>query len=199
MAGVSGTKSRRSTACFAACGPRLPRFRATPTNTIIRTNEAEADIYGLNAAREPDGFAMVALSSRIPQTRSRPWEEFFFYDHPSGRERFAWQCSGRQSIRTRAPAEPEVERTDIACAVSPLLVRGEPKWISYCTAKVAAGRPPRRGCLAGSATIRSSGPPAAREYESSPGVVRGFAARVHRFRSRRQVAGPNAPASRCVR
>ncbi|HVR42019.1 MAG TPA: M48 family metallopeptidase, partial [Thermoanaerobaculia bacterium] len=37
-------------------------FIATPvTNTIIRVQEAEADLFGLNAARQPDGFAEVAL------------------------------------------------------------------------------------------------------------------------------------------
>jgi STE24 endopeptidase len=37
-------------------------FVMTPVvNTIIRVNEAEADVYGLNAARQPDGFATVAL------------------------------------------------------------------------------------------------------------------------------------------
>ena len=30
------------------------------TNTYIRANEVEADIFGLNAAREPEGFAEVS-------------------------------------------------------------------------------------------------------------------------------------------
>ena len=35
---------------------------ATPvTNTITRTLEAQADIFGLNAARQPDGFATATL------------------------------------------------------------------------------------------------------------------------------------------
>ncbi len=35
---------------------------ATPVqNTIIRTAETQADIFGLNAARQPDGFATVTL------------------------------------------------------------------------------------------------------------------------------------------
>lgn len=62
---------------------------ATPvTNTMIRTNEAEADIFGLNAAREPDGFATTALKlSEYRKLEPGPWEEFIFYDHPSGRSR----------------------------------------------------------------------------------------------------------------
>ncbi|WP_083901209.1 M48 family metallopeptidase [Azospirillum sp. B4] len=38
-------------------------FVLTPVlNSIIRTQEAEADAFGLNLAREPDGFATAALS-----------------------------------------------------------------------------------------------------------------------------------------
>lgn len=62
---------------------------ATPiTNSITRTNEAEADIFGLNAAREPDGFATIALKlAEYRKLDPGPWEEFVFYDHPSGRAR----------------------------------------------------------------------------------------------------------------
>lgn len=62
---------------------------ATPvTNTIIRTQEAQADIFGLNAAREPDGFATATLKlSTYRKLEPTPLEEFVFYDHPSGRTR----------------------------------------------------------------------------------------------------------------
>jgi STE24 endopeptidase len=62
---------------------------ATPvTNTITRTLEAQADIFGLNAARQPDGFAMAALQlSEYRKLDPSPLEEFIFYDHPSGRTR----------------------------------------------------------------------------------------------------------------
>ena len=37
-------------------------FLITPvTNSIVRSNEYEADVFGLNAAREPHGFAEAAL------------------------------------------------------------------------------------------------------------------------------------------
>jgi STE24 endopeptidase len=64
---------------------------ATPiTNTMVRTNEAEADIFGLNAAREPDGFAQATLKlSEYRKLDPTPWEEFVFYDHPSGRSRIS--------------------------------------------------------------------------------------------------------------
>lgn len=58
------------------------------TNTIIRENERLADAYGLNAARQPDGFATTALKlSTYRKLDPTPLEEFIFYDHPSGRSR----------------------------------------------------------------------------------------------------------------
>ena len=64
-------------------------FVLTPIdNTFIRTNESEADIFGLNAARQPDGFAEVALQlSEYRKMSPGPIEEWIFYDHPSGRTR----------------------------------------------------------------------------------------------------------------
>jgi Zn-dependent protease with chaperone function len=62
---------------------------ATPiNNTITRTTEAQADIFGINAARQPDGFAEAALHlSEYRKLDPSPLEEFVFYDHPSGRNR----------------------------------------------------------------------------------------------------------------
>lgn len=64
-------------------------FVLTPlTNTISRTTEFEADMFGLNAARQPDGFAEAALLlSDYRKMNPGPVEEFVFYDHPSGRTR----------------------------------------------------------------------------------------------------------------
>jgi STE24 endopeptidase len=64
-------------------------FVLTPVrNTIIRVNEAEADVFGLNAARQPDGFAEAALKvGEYRKLDPSPWEERLFYDHPSGRTR----------------------------------------------------------------------------------------------------------------
>ncbi|HET7620625.1 MAG TPA: M48 family metallopeptidase [Gemmatimonadaceae bacterium] len=61
-------------------------FVLTPvTNTITRSAEAEADMFGLNAAREPDGFALAALDlSEYRKMHPGPVEEFIFFDHPSG-------------------------------------------------------------------------------------------------------------------
>ena len=62
---------------------------ATPIqNNIIRFHEHQADMFGLNAAREPDGFAESALLlSEYRKMEPTPFEEWFFYDHPSGYDR----------------------------------------------------------------------------------------------------------------
>ena len=64
-------------------------FVLTPLiNTVVRTTEAEADAFGLNAAREPQGFAMAAMRlSTYRKLSPGGLEEFFFYDHPSGYDR----------------------------------------------------------------------------------------------------------------
>lgn len=68
-------------AIFSACF-----FVMTPlTNTIVRTSEYEADVFGLNAARQPDGFAEAALLlGDYRKLHPGPIEEILFFDHPSG-------------------------------------------------------------------------------------------------------------------
>lgn len=65
------------------------QLAATPvTNTITRTSEYEADIFGLNASRQPDGFASVSLKlGEYRKLSPGPLEEFVLFDHPSGRTR----------------------------------------------------------------------------------------------------------------
>ncbi len=67
----------------------LAWFLLSPfTNSVVRSVEAEADAFGLNAAREPEGFAMAAMRlSTYRKLRPGALEEFVFYDHPSGYER----------------------------------------------------------------------------------------------------------------
>lgn len=64
-------------------------FVLTPvTNTFTRTIESQADWFGLEAAREPDGFAEVAMQlSEYRKIEPSALEEALFYDHPSGRTR----------------------------------------------------------------------------------------------------------------
>lgn len=57
-------------------------------NQIIYAGEVEADIYALNASREPHGFATVAMRlASYRKLEPGPVEKFLFYDHPSGRDR----------------------------------------------------------------------------------------------------------------
>ena len=96
-------------------------FLMTPvTNTIVRTNEAEADSYGLALAREPDGFAAVSMKlGAYRKLDPGPVERFVFHDHPTGRDRVtmamkfkaAELAAGAQDIDpAMAPLVPEVER-----------------------------------------------------------------------------------------
>jgi STE24 endopeptidase len=64
-------------------------FIVTPIlNTHTRTAEHEADMYGLNASRQPDGFAQAAIHlGEYRKMSPGPFEEWMFYDHPSGRNR----------------------------------------------------------------------------------------------------------------
>src|SRR3989442_9897992 len=64
-------------------------FIATPfLNTVVRLTEQEADAFGINTSRQPDGMAKVALKlGAYRKLDPTPLEEFFFFDHPSGRAR----------------------------------------------------------------------------------------------------------------
>jgi STE24 endopeptidase len=61
-------------------------FALTPlSNTITRSMEAEADAFGLNAVRQPDGAAQAALHlAEYRKMQPGSLEELIFFDHPSG-------------------------------------------------------------------------------------------------------------------
>ena len=84
-------------------------FLTPVTNTLIRTNESEADMFGLNAAREPDGFARTALAlSEYRKIEPGPVEEFLFFDHPSGKTRIRmamdWKAAHLAEVQAREAA-----------------------------------------------------------------------------------------------
>jgi STE24 endopeptidase len=87
-------------------------FIITPvTNTITRTMEYEADMYGLNAAQQPDGEANVDLMlGEYRKLDPGPVEEFIFFDHPSGRTRITaamrWKAEHPQSANKEELARP---------------------------------------------------------------------------------------------
>ena len=64
-------------------------FAATPVfNTLIRTAETEADLFGLNASREPDGFAEAIFKlAQYRKLEPGAIEEMLLFDHPGGRSR----------------------------------------------------------------------------------------------------------------
>jgi STE24 endopeptidase len=86
-------------------------FVLTPMmNTLSRTIETEADVFGLNASRQPDGFAQIILQlSEYRKMRPGPVEEWIFFDHPSGHTRILasmrWKAENLKSM-TPAPAAP---------------------------------------------------------------------------------------------
>jgi len=57
-------------------------------NTIVRTQESQADAWGVNATHQPDAFARIAIRlSEYRKLQPGPVEEFLFFDHPSGETR----------------------------------------------------------------------------------------------------------------
>lgn len=78
-------------------------------NNITRSNEIEADIFGLNAAREPDAFATIALKlAEYRKLDPGPLEEFLFYTHPSGRNRIEMAMRWKaEHMKEQAPVVGE--------------------------------------------------------------------------------------------
>lgn len=79
-------------------------FLMTPVlNSIIRINEIEADIFGLNASRQPDGFSEGILGlAEYRKMKPGVWEEIIFFDHPSGYARIhmamRWKKENLESL-----------------------------------------------------------------------------------------------------
>ena len=80
-------------------------FVLTPVmNTQTRTEEAEADMFGLNASRQPDGFAQAAIHlGEYRKMKPGPVEEWIFFDHPSGYHRIhaamQWKAENLQLFK----------------------------------------------------------------------------------------------------
>jgi STE24 endopeptidase len=71
------------------------------SNTLVRTQEIEADRFGLNLAREPHGEAEVDLKlTEYRKPDPGPIEEFVFFDHPSTRHRIHDAMQWRQAMGT---------------------------------------------------------------------------------------------------
>lgn len=71
------------------------------SNTLIRTQEIEADRFGLNLSREPNGEAEVDLKlTEYRKPDPGPIEEFVFFDHPSTRYRIHDAMQWREAMGT---------------------------------------------------------------------------------------------------
>ena len=105
-------------------------FVLTPVNnTLTRMQEAEADIFGLNTARLPDGFAQAAIHlSEYRKMEPGAVEEWVFYDHPSGYHRIhramVWKAEHLNDADIQAydaahpmiamPPEPKADAAPVA-------------------------------------------------------------------------------------
>jgi STE24 endopeptidase len=80
-------------------------FLATPIlNSAVRTQEIEADMYGLNASQQPDGEAEVDLKlGEYRKMSPGKWEEIIFFDHPSGRRRITTAMQWKKEHLAGAP------------------------------------------------------------------------------------------------
>jgi STE24 endopeptidase len=75
-------------------------------NSVVRHHESEADRFGLEAAREPDGFAMTAMQlSQYRKIEPSPVEEILFFDHPSGRTRVHMAMEWKARHLAELPAD----------------------------------------------------------------------------------------------
>ena len=98
---------------------------------LVRFNEQQADMFGLNAARAPDGFAEAAIMlSEYRKMEPAPFEEWWFYTHPSGWNRvhnaMVWKANeiaaGRLEATPGGPPEgwvPDFVRTRDEAATQP--------------------------------------------------------------------------------
>lgn len=90
-------------------------FAATPVlNSLIRINESDADRFGLDTARKPDGFAKVAMRlSEYRKIEPGTVEEMLFFDHPSGATRvrmaMQWKADNVENPVMMNPGQLEQE------------------------------------------------------------------------------------------
>ena len=87
-------------------------FVLTPVlNTVTRVQEKEADMFGLNASRQPDGFAQAAIHlGEYRKMHPGPVEEFIFFDHPSGYNRIhsamVWKSQNLELFENQSGSAP---------------------------------------------------------------------------------------------
>lgn len=108
-----GVRSMEDPASLPVLGIVLSLFfmLATPAfNNITRVQENQADAFGLDAGREPDGFARAAMRlSEYRKLEPGALEEFLFYTHPSGENRvrrsMQWKADNVPNAQIETPPE----------------------------------------------------------------------------------------------
>lgn len=91
-------------------------FLLTPVlNSWTRIEEAEADLFGINASGQPDGEALVDLKlGEYRKLDPSPLEELLFFDHPSGRNRILmamqWKAEHLADAQANAARAAEDDR-----------------------------------------------------------------------------------------
>ena len=82
-------------------------FLFTPvTNSIVRTTEREADLFGVNAVRKPDAFASLVLKQAgTHKLDPGVTQETIYFDQPSGKSRIAmmmrWKAEHLRDVDVR--------------------------------------------------------------------------------------------------
>lgn len=101
--GVTGVEDVAAVPALFLIYTVLMLFSTPVLYTIVRSQEAEADAFGLDAARLPDAWALVAVRlSEYRKLQPSPLEEILFFDHPSGERRI------RQAMRWKKQHDPQV-------------------------------------------------------------------------------------------
>jgi len=91
-------------------------FVLTPLlNSWTRSQEAEADLFGINASGQPDGEARVDLMlGEYRKLDPSPLEEILLFDHPSGRSRILmamrWKAEHLAEAQANASRAAEDDR-----------------------------------------------------------------------------------------
>lgn len=115
--GLRGLTDVASLPLLAAVFSTVMLFATPVTNNLTMSQEIEADIFGINVAREPDGFAEVALKlSEYRKVKPAAWEAFIFNTHPSAYDRvlmaMRWKAENRAVLSPTPATAPSAASSE---------------------------------------------------------------------------------------
>jgi STE24 endopeptidase len=97
---------------YAALASVIMLLLTPVLNNIVRLNEVEADAFGLDASREPDGMASVDMMlGEYRKLEPGRLEELIFFDHPSGYNRVRMAMEWKARHWDELPPEKRVMAT----------------------------------------------------------------------------------------